>query len=158
MSSQRISEYCKYTKIKGCQPSSSTSPFPCPANDSTLPSAFDTLPFLIDVCLQGKVVRCFHQVLSRLAGRRRERAGCSSAASEWDDKTTVPMCHGAGYKTRLLFTDHTSTLNHLTPGSSRACWEDAIPRKMDLSDLINVHINFPGIDLGTCLRSRFQFT
>lgn len=65
------------------------------------------------------------------------------------DKTTVP-CHHSGDKTRLFFTHHTSTLYHLMLGSSKACWVDSTPRKMDLSCLRSKHINYPGKHLTVC--------
>ncbi len=96
-------------------------PFPRPTDDSRLPSAFDILPLWWMFAIW---TRCPCTFIRPSAGRLIGRAsGTSIPCLPTRDKTTVP-CHRAGDKTGLLFTDHTSTLYHLTPGSSKACWVD----------------------------------
>lgn len=119
-----------------------TEPVPLlrPAHDSPLPSPFDMLLLWWMFAIWTRCPCAFIRALGRQAGRE---SGTSISCLRAGDKTTVP-CHHAADKTRLLFTDHTSTLYHLTPGRSKACWVDDTPRKMDPSNLKSKHINYPG--------------
>lgn len=111
---------------------------------------------LMDVCRLDKVALCFHQALSRQWDRLSERAEHPIPSHrEIKQPYHVTMQER---KKRLLFTSHTSTLFHLTPGSSKACWVADTPRKMDLSNLRSKHINYPRMYLSTCMGSRFQFS
>lgn len=126
-----------------------------PENDSTVLIVWHV--GLSDGCLSAEYGGPMLSSSSQQAGRQREGVSISSASAS-DNRSYISSCHRAGDKTSLLFTDHTSTLDQLTPGNSRACWDDAVSRKMYLFVLISVHIHFLGIDLGIRLSSHFQFT